>query len=75
MNNMEGLAKLLISMGLVIVLIGAVVFILSKMGLTGFRLPGDIYIKKENSTFYFPVVTCIIISIILSLILNVFGRR
>lgn len=75
MNNMEGLAKLLIGMGLVIVLIGAVVFILSKMGLTGFRFPGDIYIKKENFTFYFPVVTCIIISIILSLILNVFGRR
>lgn len=75
MNNMEGLAKLLISMGLVIVLIGTVLFILSKIGLTGLKLPGDIYIKRENFTFYFPVVTCIIISIILSLVFNIFGRR
>ena len=75
MNNMEGLAKLLISMGLVIVLIGTVLFILSKIGLTGLKLPGDIYIKRENFTFYFPVVTCIILSIILSLVFNIFGRR
>ncbi len=75
MFNMEGLAKLLIGLGLIIVLVGAVFLVLSKMGLTGFRLPGDIYIKRENFSFYFPVVTCIVLSIILSLILNLFGRR
>ena len=38
------------------------------------RLPGDIVIKKENATFYFPVVTCIIISVLLSLISFIIGK-
>lgn len=38
------------------------------------RLPGDIYIKKENSTFYFPIVTSILISLIISLILRILKK-
>jgi hypothetical protein len=38
------------------------------------RLPGDIFIKKENVTFFFPIVTCILISIIVTLILSLFRR-
>jgi len=75
MINMEGLAKLLIGTGIIIVLTGAVFLVLLKIGFTGFRLPGDIYIKKENFTFYFPIATCILLSIILSIIFNFFGRR
>lgn len=75
MNHMEGMGRLLISLGIIILLAGLLMLVLSKIGLTNFRLPGDIYIKKENFSFYFPVATCIIISIILSIILNFIGRR
>lgn len=75
MNNMEGMARFLISMGLVIIIAGALLLVYSKMGGSNFTLPGDIYIKKENFSFYFPVVTCIVISIVLTIILNLIGRR
>ncbi len=39
------------------------------------RLPGDIFVRKGNFTFYFPVITCIILSIILTLVLNFFGKK
>lgn len=38
------------------------------------RLPGDIYIKKGNTSFYFPIVTCIVISVVLSLVFYIIGR-
>ncbi|MGE6629097.1 DUF2905 domain-containing protein [Bacillus sp. NPDC077027] len=38
------------------------------------KLPGDIFVKKGNVTFFFPVITCIVISLILTILLNVFGR-
>lgn len=75
MNTLEGAAKIIIALGLVAVLTGIILLLGSKMGLGPFRLPGDIVIKKGNFTFYFPWVTCIVISVILSLIFYVFGRR
>lgn len=39
------------------------------------RLPGDIYIHRGNSTFYFPIVTCILVSVVLTLVLWIFNRR
>lgn len=65
---MNGLGKSLILMGLVLVVIGALLTLAGKIPWLG-RLPGDIYIKRENFTFYFPLATSIIISVILSLIL------
>lgn len=38
------------------------------------KLPGDIFVKKGNVTFFFPVITCIAISIVLTILLNIFGR-
>ncbi|WP_210622012.1 DUF2905 domain-containing protein, partial [Staphylococcus aureus] len=38
------------------------------------KVPGDIFVKKGNVTFFFPVVTCIIISVVLSILINLFGR-
>jgi hypothetical protein len=73
--NLENAARILIGIGLVIILGGIILYFLSKIGLSGFRLPGDIYIKKENFTFYFPLATCILLSIIISILLNIFGRR
>jgi len=67
------MGKFLVVLGVVIVLLGLVLW-------SGFapkwlgRLPGDIRIERGNSAFYFPIVTCIIISVVLSLLLSIFRR-
>lgn len=66
---MSGLSKTLMIIGAVIFVIGLLMPILH-LG----KLPGDIFIKKGNTTFYFPIVTCIVISILLSVIFHFFGR-
>ncbi len=65
---MPGLGKSLIVIGLVIAAIGVMLSFAGKIPWLG-RLPGDIYIKRENFTFYFPLATSILISLVLSLIL------
>ena len=64
--------KLLIIIGLLFIVIGLLYPFFRDIGLG--RLPGDIVIKKENSSFYFPIVTCIVISIVISLILMFFKK-
>jgi len=72
---MSALGKMLVIMGVFIALVGIALWWGPKIPFLG-KLPGDIYIKKGNFSFYFPVVTCILISIILSLILTlIFGRK
>jgi len=67
--------KTLITIGIILVIAGAVVTILSKTGINLGKLPGDINIKKDNYSFHFPIVSSIIISIILTVILNIFFRK
>lgn len=62
--------KILIGLGITLVVIGLLWSVLSKFINLG-RLPGDIAVEKENFKFYFPVVTCIIISVVLSLIMYI----
>ena len=70
---MRDLGKLIAVIGVIITLLGLVIW-------SGFapkwlgRLPGDIRIEREHSVFYFPIVTCIILSILLSLLLSIFRR-
>lgn len=71
---MTTIAKTLILVGIVFIMVGAGLYLLGKIPGVG-RLPGDIVIKKENFTFYFPLTTSIIISIILSLILFLWNQR
>lgn len=73
--NMEAMAKILIGIGLFIILAGIMLYALARLGLHGVKIPGDIYIKKGNSSFYFPIVSCLVISLILTLIFNLIGRR
>ena len=73
--NYSAAAKLIIALGLLLLITGGIMLLLSKFGVSGFRLPGDIYIRRENFTFYFPLTTGIIISIILSIVFNLMGRR
>ncbi|ACH40351.1 hypothetical protein Gbem_3356 [Citrifermentans bemidjiense Bem] len=70
---MPSLGKSLIILGLVIAAVGALFTFAGRFPWLG-RLPGDIYVKKENFTFYFPLATSIIISLLLSLILWLFRR-
>ncbi|NUM79846.1 DUF2905 domain-containing protein [bacterium] len=65
--------KTLIGVGILIILIGMALIFSDKIPWLG-RLPGDIHIKKENWSFYFPIATSLLISVILSLILWLFKR-
>jgi hypothetical protein len=67
-------------LGRFLIMLGAIVLLLGLILWSGFapkwlgRLPGDIRIEREHSAFYFPIVTCIILSILLSLFLSIFRR-
>lgn len=70
---MAGLGKTLIYLGLLLVVIGVVVSLAAKLPWLG-HLPGDISIERERFSFYFPIATCILISVIISLVLYFFRR-
>lgn len=63
----------LIVLGAVIMAVGLLLTLGSRIGLG--RLPGDIHITGERGSFYFPVVTCILVSVVLSLLAALFNRR
>ncbi|KYG31864.1 DUF2905 domain-containing protein [Alkalihalobacillus trypoxylicola] len=65
--------KLLITLGVILIILGIVWQVIGRFIPLG-KLPGDILIKGENSTFYFPIVTCLVISVLLSLIFFILGR-
>jgi hypothetical protein len=65
--------KLLISLGLIFLLLGVAWPLLSKLPFG--RLPGDIYIERENFSFYFPLMTGLLVSVVLSLILWWWTRK
>ena len=64
---MNDLGKLLFILGIVLVVLGAVIWKTGGLGGLG-RLPGDLTVQKGNSTFYFPIVTCLLLSAMLSLL-------
>jgi len=70
---MSELARTLILLGAVLIVIGLVMLGIQKFPFAG-RLPGDIVIKRENFTFYFPLATSIIASILISLILYLINK-
>jgi hypothetical protein len=70
---MPALGKMLIILGVVLVIVGLGFMFADKIPYLG-RLPGDIYIKKEKFSFYFPVATCIVISIILTILFSIFRK-
>ncbi len=74
MLGLGPLGKMLILLGVFIILIGVFLLIGERIPWLG-RLPGDIIIKKKNFTFYFPLATSIIISIILTLIFTFLSRK
>lgn len=71
---METISRYIILAGIVLVIIGGIVYAAAKLNLPIGRLPGDIHIEGPNGSFYFPLVTCIVISVVLTVILNLVGR-
>lgn len=70
---MQDSGKLIFLLGIVLTLVGAVMWKAGGLGGLG-RLPGDLMIQKGNSSFYFPIVTCVVISLVLTLISWLFRR-
>lgn len=71
---MGDLGKTLIVIGVVIVAVGCVLLLAGRVPWLG-RLPGDIYIRRGNFSFYFPVVTSLVVSVLLTLLFWLFSRR
>jgi tellurite resistance protein TehA-like permease len=71
---MSDLGRMLIVMGIVILVVGVVLLLAGRVSGVG-RLPGDIYVERAHWTFYFPLGTSIVLSLLLTLVLWLIGRR
>ena len=72
------IGKWILIFGVLLILVGAVVWLVETLGLPLARLPGDIRLKGEGWSFSFPIVTCLVISVVLTVVLNLllwFFRR
>jgi hypothetical protein len=72
--DLQTFGRWLVGVGILIVVVGGILMVSGKVPFIG-RLPGDIYIKRENFSFYFPVVTCLVIGLLITLLFRLFGRR
>jgi hypothetical protein len=68
------MGRVLVIFGIALVVIGGIVMLLGRTGLPLGRLPGDILYRGKNTTFYFPLATSIVISVVLSVVLFLIGR-
>jgi hypothetical protein len=65
---MQDLGRMLVGLGVLLVIAGGLVLLFGRMGLPLGRLPGDIAVRGKNFTFYAPIATCVLISVVLSLV-------
>ncbi len=73
-NPLAGLGKILVVAGIAVAVVGVLVLAVSK-STPGWRLPGDIFIQKRSFTIYLPVATMLLLSVILTVVLNLVLRR
>jgi len=66
---------MLIYAGLALLILGVLVTLGERLPIRLGRLPGDIVVRGKNTTFYFPIVTCLIVSVVLTLVSWLFSRR
>jgi hypothetical protein len=71
---MTDVGKLFVFFGVMLLVLGVLVLFLGRSGLPIGRLPGDFLYRGKNTTFYFPLTTSIVLSVVLSLVLYVIGR-
>lgn len=72
-ETLASVGRLLVIGGVMLAAVGVIVLLAGKVPFLG-RLPGDIVYRKGGTTFYFPLVTCLLLSLLLSLLLNLFRR-
>jgi DUF2905 family protein len=70
---MVEIGRMLVMLGVVLVVIGGIVMLVGRAGLPLGRLPGDVLYRGKNTTFYFPLASSILISIVLSVVLFLIG--
>lgn len=77
MSDLAGLGRLLLGAGVVLVLVGGLILLGGRVPGLGWigRLPGDIVVRRGPVTFYAPIVTSLVLSILLTLALRLFARR
>ncbi len=68
------IGRMLITLGLILVAAGVLLTFAGRLPFKLGRLPGDIFVQGKNSTFYFPLVTCLILSVVVSLVMWLFRR-
>ena len=73
-RSMADMGRMLLVLGVALVAIGGIVMLLGRAGLPLGRLPGNIVYRGKNTTFYFPLASCILISVVLSTVLFLIGR-
>lgn len=73
-DSMHSIGKMLILIGIVVVAMGGLLMLMGKLSWFG-KLPGDIVLQRKNFTFYFPLATSILLSVILSFLFWIFGKR
>jgi hypothetical protein len=71
---MMSLARILIVTGSILLIAGLVVYAIHRLGGNNFRMPGDIVVQRKNFSFYFPIVTSIVLSVALSLLFYLVRR-
>jgi hypothetical protein len=71
---MENIARFLVIGGIILILIGGGVYLAAKFGIPLGRLPGDIRIEGQNGSFYFPITSSILVSVILTIVINLIMR-
>ena len=71
---MDNMAKLIIGAGVVLVIAGGLMLLLGKLGINPGQLPGDIHVEGGRGSFQFPIVTCVIVSVVLTVLLNIVLR-
>ncbi|HUA99770.1 MAG TPA: DUF2905 domain-containing protein [Terracidiphilus sp.] len=71
---MSELGRVILGVGLLLVLIGAVLMFAGRLGVPLGRLPGDVVYRGKHMTVFFPIVTCIVISIVASVLMYLFSR-
>lgn len=74
MNLMSDLGKLLVMIGILLVIAGVLLTLLGRTNLPLGRLPGDIFYRGKHTTFYFPLATSILVSVVLTLVLYIIGK-
>ena len=72
--DLSSLGKGITALGVVLVVVGGLLWLLGRTGLPLGRLPGDIRIERDGFSFYFPLASSILISIVLTIIINLIGR-